>query len=371
MGVNCLSSYLSGIIVRKNNNIIEINGQRYDAKTGALLTPSSPKHGKAKPVQPVAAASQHTKPAMHTDVIRRPGKRPALHSPKASRTLMRQAVKKPDPSLKRHLKVQGHTDTLAQPPLAIVAPAHSVQQLDAKRLQKASQVAKSRLISHFLPPAASTASRPAALAPAQSHPEASLPVAVKALAGQDHSAKLGKRPKTTADILARAIEQATSHEELPPPRHSRAKRNVAIGGVVGLSVLLLGVIVTQNLSNVRLQMASARAGFSASLPDYHPAGYSLGQLDYSDGVVAANFHSNSDGQLYSITQKRSAWDSATLLNTFVAPADPNYQTTEAAGRTIYIYGDANATWVNGGVWYVIQSNGSLNDRQLVDLATSL
>src|SRR5262249_3371 len=149
---------------------------------------------------------------------------------------------------------------------------------------------------------------------------------------------------------------ATSHEELPPPksRPTHAKRNLSIGAAVVVSSLLFGLIVTQNLSSVRLQIASAKAGFSASLPGYKPAGYRLWHLDYSQGVVAAQFQSNSDDRHYSLTQQRSAWDSSTLRDSFVATRDPDYQTIMSGGRTIYLYGQGDATWVNGGVWYIVQ-----------------
>ena len=87
--------------------------------------------------------------------------------------------------------------------------------------------------------------------------------------------------------------------------------------------------------------------------------------------MAAQFHSNSDGRGYTITQKRSSLDSGSLRDGFVAPTDAHYQEAEAGGLTIYLYGNRNATWVNGGIWYVVQANGSFSDRQLIELATSL
>jgi len=60
-----------------------------------------------------------------------------------------------------------------------------------------------------------------------------------------------------------------------------------------------------------------------------------------------------------------------LLSNFITPSYPQHQTVQASGLTIYLYNDHSATWVNGGIWYVVQSDGSLNDRQLIDLATSL
>jgi hypothetical protein len=347
MCVHSLKAMRQVIYVRKNNNIIEINGQRYDATSGAVLKRYPPNN--AKPAAP--------------GTIRQSAKHSPSHKPAPSNTLMRQAVRKPGPGLKRRFKAQGDTDSLARQALDSIVANASLRRLDIKRLQDAKKVAKSQFVSHFSPTTAAVSYTPPTTPP---KPNVAAP-AVHTLAGP------AKRPKTTADLLERAVQQATSHREPPPERtrHNRAKRNAGIGAAVVLSVLLLVVVVAQNLSNVRLQMASAKAGFSAGLPAYQPAGYSLGQLNYSDGVVAAQFHSNSDGRGYTITQKRSSLDSGSLRDGFVAPADAHYQEAEAGGLTIYLYGNRNATWVNGGIWYVVQANGSFSDRQLIELATSL
>jgi hypothetical protein len=344
MGVHRLKAMRQVIHVRKNINTIEINGHRYDASTGAHLKRSPPTGAR-----PAAKPSLSRKPA-------------------PSRTLMRQAVQKPGPGLKRRLKAQGDVDSLAQQALESIAASSlsSLRRLDAKRLQDAQKVAKSQFVSHF--------SAAAATAAASYTPPTASPKPNPAGRAIPPLTSPAKRPRTTADLLERAVQQATSHQELPPAgqtRHSRAKRNAAISAAVVLPVLVLAVVVAQNLPNVRLQMASAKAGFSASLPAYRPAGYSLGQLNYSDGVVAAQFHSNSDGRHYTITQQRSSWDDASLRDSFVAPLDARYQAVEAGGHTIYLYGERDATWVNGGIWYVVQANGSFSDRQLIELATSL
>jgi len=358
--------------MRKNNNTIEINGKRYDAKTGALLNPSSAAPDNPEP-HPAAShqltAPPAPKPASR-DVARQPAKRAASRTPAPSHTLMRQAVRKPDSSLKRRHKAQGDTDALALRRLSEVIVKPSALSLDEQRLQHAKQIPRSRLISRFPAITSDSGSPSAAKAPSTGAAQVRRPYQLA------RGSQPAKQPRTSADILQRAVEQAASRlEPAPAPqksrRHDRLKRNTGIGAAIALSVVVLGVIVTQNLSNVRLQMASSKAGFNVSLPNYHPAGYDLGQLNYSQGVAAAEFHSNSDSDTYSITQKSSSWDSSALLDNFIQPSYAQHQTVSASGLTIYIYGDSDATWVNGGVWYIIQSNGSLNDRQLVDLATSL
>jgi hypothetical protein len=70
-------------------------------------------------------------------------------------------------------------------------------------------------------------------------------------------------------------------------------------------------------------------------------------------------------------QKQSTWDSTALHDNFVAAKNGSYQTIQSAGRTIYTYGNGNATWVNSGVWYQVTSNGSLKMNDLVNLANSM
>ncbi len=343
------------VFVSKNNNIIQINGKSYDATTGNLLS-----H---------AGSSKATPKEKSVDGVHRAPRKPAhaaSRHPASSQTLMRSAVKKPSLSAKPHLKAQGHAESTVDLPKAEVLVNTSVQRLDNKRLQHAKKIHKSQLISRFgtAAPAAPQPTLYSQFVEAKAASQSHLPT--------QHTAK-SKKTKTTADLLEQALQNATSHEQAPVkrPKLSHAKRTAGMGGAVLLAVIVLGVITSQNLPNAKLQMASAKAGFDASLPQYKPAGYSLGKLNYSDGVVATRFKSNSDSRSYTITQKQTTWDSTALLDTFVKPSDPNYQAIDSGGRTVYIYGQHNATWISGGIWYQVESNGSLSDRQLVELASSL
>ncbi len=344
------------VYVRKNNNIIEINSKRYNATTGDLLEhaeSTKPSHKKKS----VEGVHRPTRVAAQAP----------SHHPAPPKTLMRHVVKKPAAGSRPKLKAQGQVVTSpTKSPLSEITVNSTVQHMDDKRLHHAKQVHKSQLISRF---------------GATVRPSTELATSGRAEATKNHAAADAthkpaghhKSHKTRGDIFEQAIQNATSHKQprLKHPRHSQVKRGVGIGGAVVLAIVALGAITAQNLPNAKLQMASAKAGFDASLPEYRPAGFSLGKLDYSEGAVATQFTSNSDDRRYTITQKRSSWDSAALRDIFVAPSYSNYQTIESGGRTIYIYGQRNATWVNGGVWYQIQSNDALSDHQLVDIASSL
>ena len=350
----------------KNNNIIEINGRRYDARSGEPLD-----GGASKTVQPAATAAKPTahpavpakpvhqavkRPTMH-DVVRAKPKQAAARKPQPAKTLMRSAVKKPSDSLKRHVKAQSHTGALVKQPAIAAKP--SVARLDEKRLKVAKRIPKSELVSHF-----GAASQTSSFQPVYNQP-APQPISFPkpAVSG----------PPTTADILQHALEQANSHRQAAPKRPRRNR----LGRISGLSAaamgltLLAGFAVSHNLTGAKLQVASAKAGFAASLPGYQPAGYSVGELHYSPGVVAINYQSNSDQRHYTLTEKQSSWDSEALQDLFVASNGQSYQKVEAGGRTIFIYGQHDATWVSGGIWYQVHTDGALSDRQLIDLALSL
>lgn len=208
--------------MRKNNNIIEINGQRYDAKTGAVLSQAA---ARQVPAKPAPAATHHPQPATPRPAAPAVAKRASKHSPHrpaAARTLMRQAVKKPGPSLKRQVKAQGQIDALAERPLARLATKKSIGQLDAERLRHAKQIHRSRLISHFPAFTAGDVIKVrTALAPTEAINQAS---SIPAKQPATHA----RRPKTTAELLDQAVQQATSHLEPPPkPARRRLRHSVA------------------------------------------------------------------------------------------------------------------------------------------------
>ncbi len=76
-------------------------------------------------------------------------------------------------------------------------------------------------------------------------------------------------------------------------------------------------------------------------------------------------------QSFTVLQKKSNWDSQTLLENFVATSNEDYQGYQSNGRTVYVYGKGNATWVNGGIWYQIKATGDLANEQLVKIAASM
>ncbi len=281
---------------------------------------------------------------------------------------MRHAVKKPTASHKLALRAYGPTSEPSEPVLGTVIVSKPAQSLDHKRLRKATSVAKSELINHFSSVTASDfATIPSIAAASATVPHGPITVLPLAVTGT-HT-----KPTTSSELLEQALQQATSHQQavFESPHRNRVKHRARVGTAIALPLVVLALVGLHNLPGIRLQMASASVGFSATLPNYRPVGFSQGALSYSPGVVATEFHSNSDDRAYTVTQKRSSWDKTALRDNFLNPLNTDYQSVAAGSKIIYIYGQHNATWVSDGIWYVIQSKGSLSDRQVVLLASSL
>jgi hypothetical protein len=349
--------------VGKNNNIIEINGKQYDARTGAPLSASH-----SNPHANHHQATETVKPIVHkpqmSDVIRHPAKHVKGHPTQSSKTLMRHTVHKPDPSAKKHFKANGHTDKLVAKSAADIAQKSSVHAVDGKRAKHAARVEKSNLITRF---SDTVAAQPPLL---MSAPSATLTAPAIPL-----TSSAAEQPDT-ATLLQHALDNATSHTEKHP--HSKKAKSPKLSRkITGLSAMalsiavLIGVVGTQATTSLKLHMASAKAGFAVAVPGYKPDGFSVGKLNYSTGVAAIHFTSNSDKRSYALTEQVSEMNSAALRDNFITSQQAPYQTIETAGRTVYLYGQHNATWVSGGVWYQLQGAGALSDHQLVEIAKSL
>jgi hypothetical protein len=183
--------------VKKNNNIIIINGRHYDSKTGESLS---------RPEQSAAVR--------HEAARRKPAGHVPAHPPKPSQTLMRQVVKKPSDSLKRRIKVQGHLDSSAERASSKIIARPSARQPGTQRLQHpATKRNKGRLISHFSPD----------LFVVESHtPSVTYgSVAVKRTAAKPAPTR---KPRTTAELLDYAVQHADApRQPLAPERKHRRK----------------------------------------------------------------------------------------------------------------------------------------------------
>lgn len=390
-----------------HKNVIELDGKLYDTATGKVVgashntkTHKTPKgvaldgflhkpkvhhaahvnhqpqviHPSAPTPKPVEAPKPPPKPVAHHAPIQHP-KPPVQRTeanhlgrkPSRAKTLMRGGLKKP--AHKNHAEAATH--------VAGKSAAHTPERLERARL-----VSKSAKISRF----GSMAAQP------HTFVKKTAPLPVKT--PPTHAAKQHKPivshhseppiPTQNQLIKEHLVSQAIKDARVPQTHHKRVKKHrvskklgvspkvLHFGAGALAAVLLFGFITYQNAPNISMQIASARAGFNASIPGYKPSGFGLsGPIEYGPGQVTLNFKSNSDERNFHVTQKVSNWNSEALLSNFVATDDKSYQTYQDKGKTIYIYDGSNATWVSGGVWYQIEGNSSLSSDQLIRLASSI
>lgn len=350
-----------------------------------------------------------------------PSKFPAhisAHRPQPTKTLMRRAVKAPVIAAEpKKTSIQALSPLKAGLPSKVgVQTKLSSDAIDPMRSQRAASASRSHLVKHFTHPTHSKVHQVTKLTPQDARPaqqataaqalrptfnsNPALKSAMQKTSVSSRNASLSTKPalkqpikpqvKKSAvsyqdsyedqDIFEQALAHATGHEE-PAPKESKM-RTAKRGGkkhrkVLGFAAATMAFLATcafvayQNKSNIQLQLASAKAGFSASVPLYKPAGYNLGKLAYAPGSVAMAFQNSADNSAFSVTQKKSNWDSQTLLENFVATTNQPYQGYESAGRTIYVYGQGKATWVNGGIWYQIDGANNLTSDQIVKVAASM
>ncbi len=354
-------------------NIIELNGKRYDARTGQQL-----------PAQQTATSTSGTtyvRPAAHAGVSldgmskksttpARPAT-PAAHvvhqRTEHSKTLMRHAVKKPQIDKTTTPAVQKSPSKAA----------HSYVS-ETRRLGRAQKVPRSQAISRF------GSTEPKGITPTFTSvlPVRPAPIAPQPpVLDEHHQTKLDTHTHQEGSFQ-HAIDKATSHKQTPakaPSRHHRAARRLRVSpkilsvSTATLAALLLGgFFAYQNVPNLSMHVATARAGMNGSLPSYKPAGFALsGPIQYKKGQITVSYKSHSDTRQFNINQRASNWNGQSLLDEFVATNKRQYQTYQSDGKTIYIYDQNNATWVDRGIWYQIEGNSALSSDQLLRLASSM
>lgn len=279
-----------------------------------------------------------------------------------SKTLMRPAVKKPAAIAK---------------PVAQTSKTTPLKKQDHKRLARATTVPRSTHIQRFNPGVTphrvvKKQAELEVIAPNQNH-HIRNQVAQLATSTEAHV-------KHSVDLIEESLRNASAHLEQFEDKALKGSllqriglknkaANLATLGFAGL--LLMGFFAYQNMTDIEMRVAAAKSGVSANMPGYSPAGFSASRSVKSEpGKVSLTFTSNTSDKNFTVTQQASNWSSDSLLTNHVAANNAPYQTYQNEGKTVYIYDNSNATWVNGGVWYRIDGNASLTSDQLLRLASS-
>lgn len=374
---------------------------RYDIRTGKLIGASKstqtapakapapkpqnkvsmdgfmkPKDAALSPLQPKPAAQKPRKahePAKHSHSTHQNVQR--------SKTLKRPGLKKP-----QKLAPAAILKPATQKPVTPQTPTHVVSKHPEARLHRAKTVDKSSLITKFTRHAQNNApkleKRHAALPVA---PAPIIPAAVEAVEHAiQHAAhevshvahEVSHAAQSTEKRLEHAVQNASSHlAELPAAAQKKrrtltTKRNIFAGTVSAM--LLFGFFAWQNMPNLEMRLATTRAGFTASLPKYSPAGYGIeGSIKAEANKVEVSYQSRTDDKGFKITQQKSDWNSQTLQSEYITANNKQVNTYPTEGKTVYLYDESSATWVNGGIWYRIEGDAKLTPDQLQRIANSL
>ena len=173
------------------------------------------------------------------------------------------------------------------------------------------------------------------------------------------------------DSKAVIVEEQMTEVITKKRRVSRKKKLLIAFSMAAASIALLGYLVHLNLPDLSVRVAAMQSGIDGAYPSYVPKGYRLdGLVAEKNGKITMNF-SHQDGGSFSLTEEKSAWDSATLLSQFVKPEwGKDFLVIKEQGLTIYVV-DSNAAWMNAGVMYYIEDPaGDLTQQQLHDIAIS-
>ncbi len=353
-----------------NKNFIVINGKKYDTVTGKLLQDSPTLN---KPVINTLNFSSNTGVVdgfMRKPTVKKPRPLTAQHNVKQvqkSQTLMRQVVKKPNVQVSQS---QSTKPSIQKSHLGVSARRSET----AKQTPKSQQVQKFGTLHHRTSVVSTSEHLPVAVAPAHHNPTVKNSVTPPT--------KAAHRPSASEKMIEAALANASSHTEVHP--HKKKKRSkilkklgisakaAGMSSAILAGVLLGGFFAIQNVPNLSMRVAAARAGFDAQMPGYQPSGFSFkGPINYTTGKVTVSFESNSDEREYEVSQQASNWNSDALLSNYVVVDNKQYQTYLDRGRTLYIYDGSNATWVDNGVWYTVEGNSDMTTDQLIRIAASI
>lgn len=387
----------------KRNTSIKINGRHYNAVTGVLLSDvaaASVRHEvksidgvvrsatpRVTPVHNMEPVVMKASPTTKTTRQRTAAPHTKAHHATPSATLVRRAVAKPKTnSLKRHTKVQ--SSTLATTPsahLAKVVPKLSFYSVNEQRLARAAHTTMSPKVSRFAHDMTITA--PQAIEQAVTAIENAIvipqTVVTPHVVYRPDVSPARRNQTTTSDIFEQALQRATSHEQAAPVirgskkgRLTRTLKRRMISYSAGAVAMLAiaGFLGIQNADNIQFKLATNHAGFAATMPSYQPHGFAMDSVRTYNGYVGLKYVADTiqGSRSYAITEKPSSWNSSTLLTSIMANGEAaSYRVVEKAGRTVYVYGNNQAAWVNNGILYQLVSTSTLGNHEIGQIAASM
>ncbi|MBX4199516.1 DUF4367 domain-containing protein [Candidatus Saccharibacteria bacterium] len=361
----------------KTNSVVEVNGNRYDAISGELISKvkkaSNHIHRpRGKKMVDGFVLSSARRPATTNAQVSKSASRPkttahGLHTrTQHSKTLMRKVVKKPsfskaEPTQKKPVHAQSHGVNPIRESRAKTVIKHAKVNRFGALQSSATSTAKADVMPHK-PRLKNTSAAIEIVAPRA-------PSMVTSVSHQ----KLER-------LLDEALLKADAHKQMmhhnQSSRLSRMKRLprwLSIGFAILILTILAAAVIWRNLPSVAMHVAAARAHVKASIPSYTPSGYGFtNHIKYKTGSVTLQYIDKTSGEPgFALTQQTSDWDSASLAANAL-PKDVPVQTSQVNGTTVYVYGTSNdAAWVNHGVLYNLKNKGSLTSDQVMKIVEAL
>jgi hypothetical protein len=374
--------------LNKNENkvsaktIIEINGRKYDALTGRIITDEATLgaaksgHGiHSAPSSGVIDGFQKPRRKLQSSVV---ALAPISKKPQKAQTLARNIVKKP---------------ALAQKPKPVSQVAAPKRELSvaetrrrilsktpAERLERAESTKQSSSVTRF----SSTNNVPKPtitphIAVAREHVAEAAPI--PSAPPLTTTVNTNTHP-TKKQVFTHPLAGANAHLALPPKKqrfHQRVADTLSVSPkFVSITAACLAVIVLsgffayQRIPNISMKVAASRAGFSGTIPGDTPAGYAFtGPIKYENNAIVVSYKSNSDNRKFNIVQRPSDWSSEALLSNFVNGSNMHFQTYNDHGLTVYVMEKNNASWVNNGIWYTLNGTDTLSTEQVLAMAASM
>ncbi len=192
--------------------------------------------------------------------------------------------------------------------------------------------------------------------------------------------KAQKQEISNQEVKEFAISQAIekSREESKKSRGIHRKsffaRKKFINFSMGFAVAIFGVgyLTYVNLPDIVSRITAFQSGMAVETPAYIASGYSPKGLAYFDGKNV-NFEYKKGDSNYKVQQSQSGWDSSALLQNYVTKKwSEDYSTTYSNGLTIYSNRRGESVWVNNGKLYKVEVSGNkISDEEILKIATSL
>jgi len=330
-----------------NKQVIKINGTAYDAVTGKHIQPEAPSEAEKVTVTTKKAKTNVAtpKPLNHT----------AHRQTQSTKTLMRRAVKKPAPGLKK--KVQTQLSHSSEHTVTVKRSARSVNPKRAATAQAVPQNEQVSRFGHSLAVPITFAHVPVQPAPAKTA------VAVTP----------ATPPPTTAnkpvDMFEQAIANANYYVDLAARKghiKKKVRRHIMSMAAGSFALLLIaGFAAYQNTPGLQLKVAGIRAGVATGSQNFQAAGFAFNGVRAHNSKLLIGLKA-ADGD-YQLTEQSTNWSGEDMIkhiSSVNASGQPNYSTVAVGESNAYQFAKDQATWVKNGTWYHIKGNKPLTSDQI-------